>query len=380
VPTPAPTAAPDSVSTPEAPASIAAEYFDGRSARARPVRLSWAGGELRITGDRIALAVAARDVSWPERTRHGTRVAHLPGGGAVHCHDSPAWDAWARAAGQGDSWVVRTQQSWRAVLVSAAALAVLVTALFGWGIPWLGRSAVAATPLSVDRAIGESALQALDEDLLLPSSLPADQQQRIAAAFARAVARLTPGDAPQHCLMFRSGRLGANAFALPGGTLVLTDGLVSLVRGDESVLIGVLGHELGHVKHRHGLRLLVQAGVIGALSSLVLGDFSMLLAGAPTVLGQASYSRDAEREADEHAVRVLRAAGLSPAVMVEFFEKAADRRGRQAPTNAGAGRASTPAAADRPAWGIAFASHPANEARIQFFRDAAASGPYGFRR
>ena len=169
---------------------------------------------------------------------------------------------------------------------------------------------------------------------------------------------------PAHRLVFRSSRIGPNAFALPGGTLVLTDALVELVQGDEAVIIGVLGHELGHVLHRHGLRLLVQAGVIAALSSVVLGDFSTLLAGAPVLLGQASYSRDAEREADAHAVTVLKAAGLSPAVMIGFFERVAAR-------NVPAKQA--PAGDKEPAsgLGIAIASHPADEERIRFFREAA---------
>ncbi len=349
-----------------APRQVSADYFDGRSARAHAVRLRLAGNELWIGGDSVELTVAADRVRWPERTRHGPRVAQLPGGGSLHCSDADAWDAWVKAAGRNDSLVVHAQQSWRWVLASVAALALLVGALYLWGVPWLGRVAVAATPLSVDRAIGESALEALDQELLRPSTLPAEQRQRLRAAFERAVNALPPGSEPAHRIEFRSGRLGPNAFALPGGTLVLTDALVTLVQGDEAVITGVLGHELGHVAQRHGLRLLVQAGAIAALSSVVLGDFSTLLAGAPVLLGQASYSRDAEREADAHAVRILKAAGLSPAVMIDFFEKVGARDGAAKPTQA---RRPKPGLD----LGIAIASHPADDERIRFFREAAAT-------
>ena len=348
---------------------IAAHYFDGRSARAHTVHLRLQGGQLQITGDTVALTIPAAAVQWPERTRHGPRVAQLPAGGSLHCSDGQAWDAWARAAGHTDSLVVHAQQSRRWVGASVAALALLVAALYVWGVPWLGRVVVAATPLSVDRAIGESALQALDQDLLQPSGLPPEQQQRLRAAFERAVAALPPADVPAHQLVFRASRIGPNAFALPDGTLVLTDALVERVQGDEAVITGVLGHELGHVKQRHGLRLLVQAGVIGALSSVVLGDFSTLLAGAPVLLGQASYSRDAEREADANAVTVLKAAGLSPAVMVGFFEKMALRSGPDNPARAADAKPRTDFGAGL---GIAIASHPADEERIRFFSAAAA--------
>ena len=352
------------MSGPAAPTQITADYFDGRSARAQAVQLRLAGDQLSITNGSLALSVPARSVQWPERTRHGPRVAQLPNGGSLQCADAQAWDAWARASGLKESLVVHAQQSWRWVMLSVAALALLAGALYVWGVPWLGRMAVAAMPLSVDRTLGESALRTLDGNLLQPSALPLEQQQRLTTAFERAVAALPQGSAPAHRLVFRSGRIGPNAFALPGGTMVLTDALVELVQGDEAVIVGVLGHELGHVTHRHGLRLLVQAGAVAALSSVVLGDFSSLLAGAPVLLGQASYSRDAEREADAHAVQLLRAAGLSPLVMVGFFEKVA---ARQDPS----GQPPKPNTKPAAGLGIAIASHPADEERIRFFRDAA---------
>jgi predicted Zn-dependent protease len=140
---------------------------------------------------------------------------------------------------------------------------------------------------------------------------------------------------------------------------VLTDELVALVDGDEAVILGVLGHELGHVRHRHGLRMLVQATALGVVTSVVVGDFSSLLAGVPLVLGQAGYARDAEREADADSVQLMKAAGISPDAMVRFFEKIADERRKRSD------------GAD-PGWlGIAIASHPADEDRIRYFREAA---------
>jgi predicted Zn-dependent protease len=171
---------------------------------------------------------------------------------------------------------------------------------------------------------------------------------------------------PAYRLVFRASRIGPNAFALPGGTIVLTDELVRRVDADAAIVTGVLAHELGHLRERHGLRLLAQVGALGLLWSALLGDFSGLLATAPALLGQASYSRDAEREADGEAVRVLRAAGIAPTVMVTLFEKLAARD--DAPSQAGARDGD-----DAPSWlGIAIASHPADAERIRFFRDAAA--------
>ena len=332
---------------------LPAQYFDGRSARAHAVRLRRDGDALAVEGDGIALRVPLARIRWPERTRHGIRVPELPDGQTLQSDDPAAWDAFAQACGRGDGLVVRAQQSWRAVLASLAALAALLAALYLWGIPRAAGVALAALPASVDRSVGEVALRSLDEQLMKPSELAAAEQQRLRDAFARAIAALPAGDVPAHRIEFRRSRIGANAFALPGGTIVLTDELVELVEGDVAVITGVLAHELGHVRHRDGMRMLLQASAIGVLASVVIGDFSSLLAAVPVMLGQSAYSREAERRADAEAARLLRDAGHSPAVMVGFFEKLARQQGEHA-------------------LGIAIASHPADAERIRFFRDAAA--------
>jgi Zn-dependent protease with chaperone function len=346
--------------------ALEAVYFDGLSARARPVRLRIDGSVLHVVGEGVNRSVPLADVSWPERTRHGMRVAHFEGGGSVQCSDAAAWDAWSQAGGRRDSLVVRLQQSWRGVLVSVALLVALAVALQQWGLPAAARAVVAATPLSVDESLGVATLEAIDGTLMLPSRLAVAEQARLKAAFESALAAQPAGSVPAWTLAFRRSRIGPNALALPGGTLIVTDELVELVGRDEGVITAVLAHELGHVRHRHGLRALVQVTLLGGLASVVLGDFSSLLAGVPVLMGQASYSREAEREADAEAVRILQAASISPAVMVTLFDKLAQGDGEQ-DAGADSGRADR-----QPSWlGIAFASHPADAERVQYFRQAA---------
>ena len=396
-------------------ALLPAEYFDGISARARRVRLHVAHGHLHIEPDEAhatapagpVLRLPLAEVRWPERTRHGGRVAHFNAGGSVRAFDAAAWDAWLRAAGIKESGVVAAQQSWRRTAAAVLLLLALAAAGFQWGVPWLARAALAAVPASADRAIGDAALRSFDAVLLLPSSVPATRQQAVREAFAQAVARTYPaGRRPVWELRFHTSprlgmgmgtgtstdakapkaasapnasnpqnaantanpagtpktRLGPNAFALPGGSIVVTDEMLQLLAGRDDVLIGVLGHELGHVRRRHGMRLLVQATLIGTAASIAWGDFSAVLAAAPALLGQSAYSRDFEREADDDAITLLRANGMSPAVMVELFERLAASR-------TAAGGVDPSGGFDL---GIALASHPADAERMQRFRAAAA--------
>jgi Zn-dependent protease with chaperone function len=360
-----------------APDSLPADYFDGVSARARRVSLRLESGQLHLSGDGIQLALPASEVRWPERTRHGARTAHFQQGGSVQALDAGDWDAWARRVGLHESAVVKAQQSWRGVALAVLLLVGVLAAGYQWGVPWLARAALVAIPESVDRTVGDAVLRSFDESLLLPSAVPSARQEALRSAFAQAVARMQPKAQPlNYELRFHNSprvpsrrgqatRLGPNAFALPGGVVIVTDEMLKLLEGRDDVLIGVLGHELGHVQRRHGMRMLVQTTVLGAVAGLLWGDISTVLAAAPALLGQSAYSREFEREADDDAIALLRANGMSPLVMIELFE----RLKKQRTGDASDADEKSASAFDL---GIALASHPADAERIQRFRDAAA--------
>jgi Zn-dependent protease with chaperone function len=382
-----------------AAACLPAEYFDGRSAQAHAVTLRSHGGELLIDGDGIALRVPLRRVRWPERQRHGTRRIVLDDGGTLRCQDAAAFDAFARAAGAGESITVRVQQSWRGTLVAIVALIVVIAAGYRWGLPVAARGVLAFVPSSVDESIGSAAYDTIASWFLKPTQVAPERRQRLSKAFEQAMRQAHPrgvGAAVQ--LRFHAApRVGPNAFALPGGIIVVTDELLQRLPEQDDVVLGVLAHELGHVRQRHGMRLLVQTTLLGAATSVAIGDFSTLLAGLPALLGQLGYSRDFEREADDEAIALLRANGVSPLVMVTLFEvlaqPAPSAHGASAPTSGASAPAadSTPASASsasapasgaarsggprsrEPQLGIAFSSHPADAERIARFRAAAAA-------
>ena len=114
-----------------------------------------------------------------------------------------------------------------------------------------------------------------------------------------------------------------NAFALPGGYVYVTRGLLALVN-DEAELAGVLGHEIGHVEARHSAQrqtAAVGTSLLGAVVGAVVGNdaVSQVLG-----LGQkgflASYSRDQEYEADKLGVRALARSGYDPYAQADFLQ------------------------------------------------------------
>jgi predicted Zn-dependent protease len=345
---------------------ISVDYFDGEAARAHPARLTWTAGMLVIAWEGGARQVHPSDVQWPERQRHGTRIAHLlprAGGGSLQCRDGAAWDAFVRErpGASGESLVVRAQQSWRGALAAVVLLIGVAVSAYLWGVPAVARGVVAALPQGVDKAVGDLALDSV-RGWLKPTALAPEWRARIEARFARLVEASFPDPAarPDYSLRFHASKIGPNAFALPGGTIVLTDELVTLMADRDDAVLGVLAHELGHVRRRHGMRLLVQVSLIGAATNIALGDFSSVLSAAPALVGQLDYSRDAEREADAESARLMMAAGLRPDAMVEFFERVQRWKDSDEGRKLGADIE----------MGIAFSSHPADAERIAFFRAA----------
>lgn len=115
-----------------------------------------------------------------------------------------------------------------------------------------------------------------------------------------------------------------NAFAAPGGVVVVNTGLIAAA-GGPGELAGVLAHEIAHVEERHSLQAMAKSAGLRVLLSIALGDWSGSAAGAWAArLAELKFSRDAEMQADARAVQTLHAAGLSPQPMVRFFARLAE--------------------------------------------------------
>ena len=123
-----------------------------------------------------------------------------------------------------------------------------------------------------------------------------------------------------------------NAFAIPGGNVVLHSGLVLEADSAEEVL-GVLAHEIAHVTRRHSLRQLIETAGVFALFQMLFGDltgFAAVLAEGGQRLLTLEFSRDHELDADATGFDYLVAAGVDPRGMIEFFEKLRAEQARDA--------------------------------------------------
>lgn len=300
---------------------VAARYFDGKSSRPFHVLLSVHEQTARLTGDIERECPLAR-LRVSERFSHAGRKVTFPDGAYLEVapEDCGRFNALLDATSFLESPVVRAQHRWRAVGGALIAIVVLLAATYLYVLPAAARQIAHAIPDALASRIGTSVLALLDGSVLQPSKLPPARQQALVARFNA----LAPPDQsqpfPPHRILFRSGLSMPNAFTLPSGDIVLTDALVTLL-ADEDAIMGVLAHEVGHIQQKHLLQQLVQSSAIGVAATLLLGDVSILATNVSVQLLSARYSREAEREADDYAVAVLKANGIALSKLAYVFEK-----------------------------------------------------------
>lgn len=334
---------------------FAGVYYDGASSYEHPARAELQGGELRLVvsqpdGGEACLTFAGDQVRVGSRLGNTPRALALPGGAKFETRDNAAVDELERLWGGGGLRPHLFESSWTIVLTGLVLLVVSCAAGYRWGIPFAAKYIAESMPDEVAFEMGDGALETLDMILFEPSQLSDGRRQELEAGFA-AMAKAYPR-LPLR-LVFRKCGL-PNAFALPNGTVVLTDELTEVVEGDDEIY-AVLAHEIGHVEHRHTARLAIESSTVGLIVSVLLGDASQMAgiaASVPAVYANASFSREHEEEADTFALHYMQRFGLDP----EAFARALEHLSK----------ASGEAHSDMTEY---LSSHPATSARIARFRN-----------
>ncbi|UCG74325.1 MAG: M48 family metallopeptidase [Chromatiales bacterium] len=307
-------------------------------------------GNLQVRDGRDVQSWLLADLTIEPRLAGVPAVVMLPEGGRLEVADADAF--YAALGGGRMRWLHALEEHWALALVCAAVSVGVVFWFVTYGIPLAARVAAELMPDEVHDLVGREGLAAMDRYLFEPTELAIGRQAELQLLFADVVSVL--GNEDEYELRFRdSDAFGPNAFALPSGIVVLTDELVALADDDDE-LAAVLAHEVGHVVHRHAMRQLIQNSVAAGLIVAVTGDLGSatnLAAGIPTVLLNASYSRDFEREADESAFLYLETRGIDTAELGELLVRIDEDAGRNP------GRATL------------LDSHPASRERLEVARE-----------
>jgi beta-barrel assembly-enhancing protease len=327
-----------------------AHYLDGRTPVRRPARVIIGAGGLEIT-----LTEAGRTVRWPlhevrqtQGFHEGEQVRLERGRGlsdALLIGDAAFLTALRAAAPEASAFRGPPR---RRLVIAVGALATLGTlavaaALYVWGIPGVADVAAARVPVAWEVALGEAAMAQL-APAARQCADPA-RQRRLDELTATLLHTLPESRYPFRVTVV--DHPAVNAFAMPGGFIVVFRGLLERTENAEE-LAGVLAHEIQHVLHRDATRAILRQASTGLLVAALVGDVTGIVAfgvQSARVLGDLRYSREAERAADVDGLRMLRAAAVDPAGMLAFFR--AMQRLEGTPGVAARYLSTHPASADR---------------------------------
>ena len=313
---------------------FAADYYDGIVARSQPA------------------AIAVTDVGIIIFAVHGVMLAHWPAERVILA-EPPRGGEPVRIGLDGttarlvvdDPGVVEALEGmaprlYRRVRLSWGGLARIV----GWAgaavgslvfillvvVPSLSEQLAAVTPHTVRQRIGFMTLRQLTRLVKIDKSGPPRQRRAYCSdpegrnALEAMAVRVTANmpEPPSLHLVVINTRLD-NAFALPGGIVVLTKGLIDNARSAEEVA-GVVAHEIGHIHYDHPIQGMYRTAAVAIVVGLVTGDVAggILVTGLGRWVLNSGYSRVAERQADDYALERLYAAGIDSKGFEEFFTRA----------------------------------------------------------
>ncbi len=297
-------------------------YYDGIHPVARPATLTISGNESILKGANISRTYSTRELQISPRVGHADRFILLPDGWQYHCADQPFLDRLPQEV-RSEGPVAWLEARIAVAVVSVALIVGSLLFSYFYGLPAAAESVVKRIPIETEKALGDEIIAWLDDNKWFnPPHIDKERQESIQEGFKKLYKGLSMSE--HYRLDFRCSKfIGPNAFALPGGAIVITDQMVKAAESDEEIL-AVLAHEIGHVERRHTMRQILQSSAVGVAVATITADaasLSVAVAGLPTILAQTKYSREFEREADEFAFDLLKERGLSPDAFASLMER-----------------------------------------------------------
>ncbi|MCI1278194.1 MAG: M48 family metallopeptidase [Nitrospira sp.] len=219
--------------------------------------------------------------------------------------------------------VRRARHSHRVLWGSAVGVVVGLGLMLWFGSDLIVEWAVARIPVSWEQKLGETVYQDfLAKETVLKEGPAVTAVQDM---IQRMTAKILNNPYTFQVSVVQSPVV--NAFALPGGYVVVFTGLMKKAESGEEVA-GVLSHELNHVLQRHGMERIVRTMGLAAVVSVLVGDQQGLIGLARQLgmeLATLKFGREQETEADVTGIRLLHDARIAPDGMIRFFERLSEK-------------------------------------------------------
>ena len=318
----------DSSNQPAQPITASGRYYDGKVAAGRHVLLTVADRSLGIStpGRQLIDTWALSEINPVEPDDTGTaRIGRTGSAATVACDDAALLAA--LQSGAGGARRHRTS-NWPKVAAWICGALAAVALFFWFGLPLIAHRAAQSLPEAWERKLGVSAAEQIAGILSRrnPQACDAAEGQ---AAMNRLVGQLTaatPPRLPIHVRVVDTDMV--NALTLPGGEVLVLRGLLDFTEHPNE-LAAVLAHEFGHSDLAHPTENVIKRGggalAVGVLMGDVFGGSTVVIL-AQTMIA-ASYTREAETQADDRMLETMRRANLQTPPAAGFFDRLVKKEG-----------------------------------------------------
>ena len=305
---------------------IKGSYFNGETSDKKDVSLYYKEDGLVGFSELDVDDVKFNDIDISSRLGNTPRYLNFPNGSQFETLDNIAIDEMVeKLANDPLHGLAHKLESAKSFVL----FTVVAVVLFGWlfvqyGIPAFSKQIAELLPEEASQYMGQGVLDAMDKGFFSESKLSKKRQKELTDLF-NSLLRNIEGS-KNYQLKFRlGGKIKANAFALPDGTIVFTDELINLAENDLEIA-SIMLHEIGHLKNHHSLRATIQQFSLGMFVMVVTGDVSTsssIITAIPVMLVESGFSQGMEIEADTYSLEYMRKQKIDPnyfAIMMEKLE------------------------------------------------------------
>lgn len=213
------------------------------------------------------------------------------------------------------------------MILALIALPPFIFAVWVYAIPGMTNAVADRIPTQWEEKLGQNYFQTLFKE---PLKEPDPKMKEPLDAIAKRLLTAVP-DQPYNFRIYVHPSKMVNALALPGGTIVVFQGLINATETPEE-LAGVLAHEFQHVLKRHSTRSLVRSEAINLFGLIISGNsdsITNVILQAGGILEHLRYSRTLESQADAEGMKMVLATRVDPRGMIRVFEKLEEEQHRQ---------------------------------------------------
>jgi beta-barrel assembly-enhancing protease len=206
---------------------------------------------------------------------------------------------------------------WMGLLIMSILAIGLFVATYLYVMPAIGELLAGQLPISVEEKLGNEMFTAMSKDMMID-----DEKSTLLNQYFKELHYPSPYHIKLHIVKDKT----VNAFAMPGGNIVVFQGILDSM-DSHTELAALLGHELTHINHKHTTKSIFRSLSAYLLVSFIFGDVSGLIATITDNTNQLiglSYSRNLETESDEASIELMRKQGIDMDGMSQLFSKLDD--------------------------------------------------------